>query len=120
MSELEQEILESLKTYYMFIGETELGDDDDSDDFLLGLIRSVIDLYKTYRNYPETYTDEMIEADVLRYFGRRKNDIAMTIVPELHGRIGSEGLSMLTDNGITRMWKNSTLLNDVTPICEVV
>jgi len=120
MSELEQEILASLKEYYMFTGHADLGDDDEHDTFLLGLIRSVFDLYKTYRAYPEYYTDEMIEADVYLYFSRRKNDVAMTILPELHGRIGSEGLSMLTDNGITRMWKNSTLLNDVTPICEVV
>lgn len=120
MGKLEEELLEALKNYYMFIGETELGDDDESDTFLLQLIRSVIDLYKTYRDYPDSYTDEMIEEDVLKYFERRKNDVAMTIVPELHGRIGAEGLSMLTDNGITRMWQKSTLLNDVTPICEVV
>ena len=120
MEQLEKELLEALKNYYMFIGDTELGDDDESDAFLRQLIRSVIDLYKTYRNYPSYYTDEEIEADVVRYFSRRKNDVATAIIPELHGRIGSEGLSMLTDNGITRMWKNSTLLNDVTPICEVV
>lgn len=120
MEQLEQELLESLKTYYMFMGETDLGDDDESDDFLLCLIRSVIDLYKTYRNYPSDYTDEAIQADVELYFSRRKYDVAMSILPELHGRIGAEGLSMLTDNGITRMWKNSTLLNDVVPICGVV
>ena len=111
---MDEEILEIAESYFKRIGE------DIKAGFLLLLIQSVIDNYKTKRNYPASYTDEMIEADVSRYFGRRKNEIAMVIIPELYGRIGGEGLSMLTDNGITRMWQKSTLLDDVTPICEVV
>ena len=114
MSELEQELLSLTKTYF------EKMDEDISDEFLLSLIDSVIDNYKNLRNYPAYYTDEMIEADVNRYFNRRLNNIAFEIIPEMYGRIGAEGLSMLTDAGTTRMWKNMTILHDVVPICEVV
>ena len=114
MQELEQELMELTKTYF------DLMDEDISDEFLQMLIKSVIDYYKNLRNYPMSFTDEEIERDVIRYFGIRKSNVAMEIIPELYGRIGSEGLSMLTDNGITRMWKNSTILHDVVPLCEVI
>jgi len=114
MDELEQEILELTKTYFEHM------DEDISDSFLLALVKSVTDHYKTLRNYPESYTDEMIEQDVARYFSLRKSYIAFEIIPELYGRLGGEGLSMLTDAGTTRIWKNSVVLHDVVPICEVV
>ena len=94
--------------------------EDITDDVLLLLISSLIDLYKTLRTYPSTYTDEMIEADVERYFKTRKTNIAMVILPDVYGRIGAEGLSMLTDAGTSRFFAKSTLFDDVTPICEVI
>ncbi len=112
---MDEELLEIAKMYFKRIGE-----DDIKNDFLLALCQSVIDTYKFKRNYPESYTDEMIEADVNRYFERRKYDIAMTIIPELYGRIGAEGLSMLTDAGTTRLWTKQTILTDVVPIAEIV
>jgi hypothetical protein len=62
----------------------------------------------------------MIEADVLRYFKRRKNNIAFDVIPEMYGRMGAEGLSMLTDAGTSRFWTKQTILTDVVPIVEVV
>lgn len=114
MEELEQEILSLAKIYFQKM-DAEL-----EDDFLLLLIQSAIDEYKMRRAYPSYYTDEMIEADMSRYFGLHKKYIAMEVIPELYGRVGGEGLSMLTDAGTTRMWKNSTLYSDVVPICEVI
>ena len=114
MNELIQEIFEMTKTYFSMM------DTDIPDDFLLMLVQSVIDNYKNLRNFPDWYTPEMIDADVIRYFTVRKSNIAMEIIPEMYGRIGAEGLSMLTDAGTTRMWKNMTILHDVTPLCEVI
>ena len=111
---MEKEILALTKKYF------ELVDEDISVDFQMQLINAVIDKYKNLRNYPDWYTDDMIDADVERYFERRKTDIAFEIIPELYGRIGAEGLSMLTDAGSTRMWVHKVILDDVTPICEVV
>ena len=116
MNELEQEILELTKSYFTLMDE----DIKEKEGFLLLLVKSAIDQYKTLRRYPESYTPEMIEADVMRYFDARKTDVAMTVIPELYGRIGSEGLSMLTDAGTTRMWTQNKIFSDVTPICEVI
>lgn len=109
-----EEILEIARLYFTEIGENL------SDEFIFSLINSLIDYYKVLRNYPDAYTDEMIEADVNRYFSRRKNNVAMEILPEMYGRIGGEGLAMMVDAGTTRYWKNMTILNDVTPICEIL
>lgn len=111
---MEEEILSMTKSYFKMVGE------DLSDEIQLLLIRSLIDNYKAKRAYPAFYTQEMIDEDVNRFLEIRKSEIAMEIIPEMYGRVGSEGLSMLTDAGTTRMWKNSTLLHDVVPICEVV
>ena len=102
------------KSYFKMIGE------DLSDEIQLLLIRSLVDNYKAKRNYPKTYTQEMIDEDVNRYFEIRKSEIAMEIIPEMYGRVGAEGLSMLTDAGTSRFFAKSTLLHDVVPICEVV
>lgn len=111
---MEQELLELTKTYFRLM------DEDISDEFLLLLVQAIIDSYKSKRNYPAYYTDDMIDEDVERYFSLRKADVAMTLIPELYGRIGAEGLSMLTDAGTTRIYIKSIMLSDVTPICEVV
>lgn len=111
---MEQDILAMARTYFNTIGE------DISDDVLLLMIQSLIDYYKTMRNYPTDYTDDMIEADVERYFGIRKTNIAMSVLPEVYGRFGAEKLSMLTDAGTTRMWSSVPLMNDIVSICEVV
>lgn len=111
---MEEEILSMTKSYFKMVGE------DLSDEIQLLLIRSLIDNYKAKRAYPAFYTQEMIDEDVNRFLEIRKSEIAMEIIPEMYGRVGGEGLSMLTDAGTTRMWKNSTLLHDVVPICEVV
>lgn len=114
MNALVQEIFEMTKTYFGLM------DKDIPDDFLMLLVQSVIDNFKNLRNYPEYYTDAMIDEDVIRYFTIRKSNVAMEIIPEMYGRIGAEGLSMLTDAGTSRFWTKSVLLHDVTPICEVI
>lgn len=114
MDELRDELLELSQTYFNKM------DEDFDRDFVSLLIDSAIDQYKALRAYPESYNDEMIEADVMRYFGRRKANVAFDVIPELYGRVGSEGLSMLTDAGTTRMWTQSKIFSDVAPICEVI
>ena len=114
MDDLIDEMLDISNTYFQKM------DEEFDKKSITMLIESSIDEYKMRRAYPESYTDEMIERDVTRYFGLRKSYIAAQVIPELYGRMGGEGLAMLTDAGTTRMWKNSTLFNDVLPICEVV
>lgn len=77
-------------------------------------------MYKKLRAYPPDYTQVMIEDDVYRYFYTHKTYIAAQVIPELYGRVGAEGLAMLTDASTTRMWKNNEILSDVVPIAQVV
>jgi len=112
--DVEREILKMTKAY------CEMMDEDISEDFLKLLIKSIIDEYKNLRNYPASWTDEEIEADASRYFERRKSNIAMVVIPEIYGKIGAEGLAMLTDAGTNRYYQTQKYFNDVIPFCEVI
>ena len=112
--DVEREILKMAKQYFALM------DEDIDDGFLKLLIKSIIDEYKNLRNYPASWTDDEIEADAERYFERRKSNIAMQVIPEIYGRIGGEGLSMIVDAGTTRYWVQQKYFNDVVPFCEVI
>lgn len=107
----------SMAQQYFYVLDDEIGDDT---DFLKLLVLSLVDEYKNKRNYPISTTEEVINNDVARYFTRRKTNIAMKVIPELHTRLGAEGQSMVTDNGITHMFVAEHYLGDVVPFCEVV
>lgn len=110
------EIVAMAKQYFTVL-EDEIGENE---PFIRLLVLSLVDEYKNKRNYPISTTDEAINADVMRYFTRRKVNIAMKVIPELHTRLGAEGQSMVTDNGITHMFVAENYLGDVLPYCEVV
>lgn len=114
MTQLGEEIKGMSAAYFAQVGE------DVPDALIALLIESITDEYKTLRAYPDSYTDAMIDSDVERYFGTRKANIAVAVIPELFGKIGAEGLSDVTDNGIIKTWLTRHVLNDVLPICEVV
>lgn len=109
-------IFEAAQAYFDNTGETV------SDELLRLLVDSVIDQYKTQRNYPDGVTDEAIDADVTRYFSRKKNYIATTVIPAMFGKIGAEGQSALIDNQVSRYWANEAFpvyLPDVVPYCDI-
>ena len=112
--DVEREILKMAKQYFALM------DEDIDDGFLKLLIKSIIDEYKNLRNYPASWTDEEIEADAERYFERRKSNIAMVVIPEVYGKMGAEGLAMLTDAGTNRYFQTQKYFNDVVPFCEIV
>lgn len=111
---METEILAIAKTYFEETGEQV------SDGFLLSLISTVVEGYMSARNYPESYTDEMINLDTVRYLSLHKHKIATRILPEMYGRVGAEGQQGMTENGITRSWIAENYFSDVRPICGVV
>lgn len=114
---METEILAAVQTYLTYTGETVDG------EFLLLLVRSVIESYKQQRRYPDGMDEEMINADVNKYFANKKTIIATQTIPAILGKVGAEGQSALIDNQVSRYWGNETFpvyLPDVTPYCEVV
>lgn len=91
-----------------------------SDSFLQLLVESLIDEYKAKRNYPIYFTEEQIDSDVVRYFGRKKTYFATRVIPEVYGKIGAEGQNSHSENGISRVWGTEKYFGDVIPYCEVL
>lgn len=114
IKKIKYEILEGVSVYFEQTGEKL------DDDFVLLLIESLMDEYKAKRNYPAYFTDEQIAADVTAYFGRKQNYFAMKVIPAMVGKIGAEGLSSLSDNGISKVFETDTYFSDVIPYCEVL
>lgn len=109
-----RDIIAMSKVYFDQVGE------EISEEFIALLLQSLIDEYKLLRNYPVSYTEDQIEDDVERYFDGRKTNIALSVMPQVYGKIGAEGLASLTDAGTTRNWSGVHHLADVVPICEVI
>lgn len=114
IEDIKNSIVNSALTYFSNTGENV------SDELLLLFVEALVDEYKGKRQYPAYFTDEQIEADVVRYFGRKKIYFAMKAIPEMVGRIGAEGLHSLSDNQVNRVWNIATYLADVIPYCEVL
>ena len=114
MDTIKNEIIEAAESYFKLMGETV------STDMIELLVNAYIDGYKNYRDYPDDYTDEMIDSDVARYIKRRKGDIAGQIIPEMVGKLGAEGVYNLSDNQAVRTFFSNKYYYDVTPICEVI
>lgn len=71
---------------------------------------------KRIRNYPDGYSDEMIEKDMERYYSNIRN-----LALYDYNQIGAEGESSHNDNTGTRTWvQRSTYLEGVVAICTVV
>ena len=114
MKSLEDEIVRQAMSYFTFMKE-----EDVTEDLVRLLVKSLEDEYKTKRDYPDFYNDDMINADMKRYFKRRASNFALKVIPNMYGRFGAEGQTMLVDNQIERTWEAENWLFDVTPICEV-
>ncbi len=113
---MEGEILTLAQLYFSHTGE------EVSSDFLLLLIERIVGDYKEQRNYPDSLDDEAINADVEKYFSRRKGYIATEVIPAMVGKVGGEGLYSLVDNQVSKNWKYPypVYLPDVVPYCEVI
>lgn len=88
--------------------------------FLPLLVDSLFDEYQAARNYPDYFTAEQIDADVMQYFSRKSMYIAMVAIPAIYGKIGGEGLASLTDNQGSFTWSKENYFADVVPYCEVL
>ena len=82
-------ILDNLRIYF--------GDEFTENATLLGVILDkVIANVKLYRKYPEYYTEEMINNDLLEYASRIED-----IVIALFNRVGAEGTFKHHENSVT-------------------
>lgn len=114
LSQIKEIIVENATDYFRATGESI------NDDFLLLLVDSLADEYKSKRNYPGYFTEEQIDADVAAYFKRKKSYFAMKVIPAMVGKIGAEGQVSHSENGISRTWEADAWFSDVIGYCEVL
>ena len=107
-------IIESAQKYFEQTGEPLV------EALLPLLVDSLFDEYRATRNYPDYFTAEQIDADVMQYFSRKSMYIAMVAIPAIYGKIGAEGQISHSENGIYRTWEADGWFADVVPYCEVL
>lgn len=111
---IKENIVENSLIYFETTGESI------SEEFLLLLVDSLVDEYKSKRNYPAYFTEEQVDADVVAYFNRKKSYFSMKVIPAMVGKIGAEGQASHSENGISRTWETDAWFSDVIPYCEVL
>ena len=115
---METDILTAVQTYLAQTGEAEKY----NPEFLSLLVDTVIESYKRQRCYPDGTENEVIDADVEKYFSVKKSYVAMTVIPAMLAKVCGEGLTSIIDNQTSRYWGTDfpVYLPDVVPFCEVI
>ena len=110
IQELESEIASELKIELSTLGEVI------PDDTVLALkVRDAVRETVRERNYPEEYTDEMILADIVRFYPNIK---AKSIYKG--NLIGAEMQKSHSENGTNRVWiEYERLSNGIIPIARI-
>lgn len=82
------------------------------------LVDFVLEKYKDLRNYPSSYTEEKIEADIRKHSAT----IAMGVV-DVYMKIGAEGETSHQEKNISRVYENayisSSIFADVLPFVKI-
>lgn len=79
---------------------TELSDDEAFNDEILEIkVKNAIREVKRKRNYPASYTTEMIEADLENYY-----DVIHDIALYEYNKVGAEGQSLHSEDDVQRSW----------------
>lgn len=114
MQSIKRRIVENALIYFANTGETV------DDELLLLFVESLVDEYKEKRNYPDYFTEEQIETDVIQYFSRKQTYFSVKVIPAVVGKIGAEWQASHSENGISRTWEAEGWFVDVIPYCEVL
>lgn len=83
------------------------------------LIDFVIEKYRQHRNFPNSFDDKKITADMENHIGT----MAMAVV-DLYMKSGAEGETSHTENSVSRTYENayisSSVFNDILPFVKVL
>lgn len=94
MEVLIEEILEDLKTELLLTKESDI-------NILSSKVKNAVREIRRDRNYPTTYTDEMIVSDLEIYYSNIR-ELALYDF----NQFGAEGQTSHLENNISRAWKN--------------
>ena len=76
--------------------------DNKEDDLLIEqLIKQAAEDVKNRRNYPDSYTEEMITEDLKQFEG-----VIVNLVVYDHSQAGEEFMASFGENGVSRTWKD--------------
>ena len=76
--------------------------DNKEDDLLIEqLIKQAAEDVKARRNYPDSYTEEMITEDLKKFEG-----VIINLVVYDHSQAGEEFMASFGENGVSRTWKD--------------
>lgn len=107
MEELKEQIVDSL------IGE--LSGEEFNVDMLRSKVSNAILEVRSVRNYPSSYSQETVDADLRRYYTNIRN-----IALYDYNKIGGEGEESHSENGISRSYSaREKLFYGVIPIASV-
>ena len=117
----EYTILEQVKIRLkQFHIEDETGEDvvvfDSKEDnlYIRQLIKQVENEIKKKRNYPSSYTEEQIAADMANY-----EDVIVDLVVYDHSQAGEAYMKTYSENGVSRKWtERNKLMSDVIPFVK--
>lgn len=76
--------------------------DNKEDDLLIEqLIKQATEDVKARRNYPDSYTEEMITEDLKKFEG-----VIINLAVYDHSQAGEEFMASFGENGVSRTWKD--------------
>ncbi len=80
------------------------------------LIKQATEDVKAKRNYPDSYTDEMITKDL-----RKFESVIVNLVVYDHSQAGEEFMASFSENGVSRNWKSrDDLFVGIFPFAKVL
>lgn len=107
---LEQEIFEDLSA------ELSVSDENFNEDLLRPKVRNAMREVKRARNYPKSYMDSQIEADMYDYFSNIRN-----IALYDYNQIGGEFQESSDELSTKRVWmKRDKLFSGILPLARVL
>ena len=92
---LEEEVFSDLSA------ELSISDENFNETLLLSKVRNAMREVKRARNYPKSYTDSQIEADMYDYFSNIRN-----IALYDYNQIGADFEESHSENSVSRSWKD--------------
>lgn len=110
MDEMQTELIEDLTA------ELTITDACFNSDLLTVKVKNAIKDVKRARNYPSSYTDEMINADIVRYYAQ-----ARAIALYDYNQVGAENEESHSENNISRSFLDrNKLFAGITPFSRVI
>lgn len=80
------------------------------------LIKQATEDVKTKRNYPDSYTDEMITEDL-----KKHQSVIVNLAVYDHSQAGENFMSALSEGGVSRTWRDrDSLFVGVFPFAKVL